>query len=116
MLKGASNTYRVKLNQIKPEKQPKQPDKEVEVLVEEEEEEALDNPWRLILYDDDIHTFDEVINQLIKALGCSKAKAEELTFKVHNDGKATVFEGSFEECLKRNSVLQEIQLVTEIKG
>ena len=99
------------INQEKPQKAP-----DTEVLVEEQEEEAIDTPWRLILYDDDIHTFDEVIHQLIKALGCSYNKAEELTLKVHNDGKATVFEGSFEECLKRNSVLQEIQLVTEIKG
>lgn len=102
------------LSQVKPDK--KEPDTEVLEKEEEDEDEALDNPWRLILYDDDIHTFDEVIHQLIKALGCSKGKAEELTFKVHNEGKATVFEGSFEECLKRNSVLQEIQLVTEIKG
>ncbi len=99
--------------EVKPENEP---DTEVLEKEEEEEDEALDKPWRLILYDDDIHTFDEVINQLVKALGCSKAKAEELTFKVHNEGKATVYEGTFEECLKRNSVLQEIQLVTEIKG
>ncbi|TVQ05250.1 MAG: ATP-dependent Clp protease adaptor ClpS [Balneolaceae bacterium] len=89
---------------------------EVEVLTEVEEEEAIDTPWRLILYDDDFHTFDEVINQLIKALACSLPKAEELTLKVHYEGKAIVYEGSFEECLKRNAVLQEIQLITEIKG
>ncbi|TVR31841.1 MAG: ATP-dependent Clp protease adaptor ClpS [Balneolaceae bacterium] len=89
---------------------------EVEVLDQIEEEESVDTPWKLILYDDDIHTFDEVINQLLKALGCTLARAEELTLKVHNDGKALVFEGSFEECLKINSVLQEIQLITEIKG
>lgn len=103
--------YQPVLNQVNPKEKP-----EVEILEQEEEEEAVDTPWRLILYDDDIHTFDEVINQLIKALGCSKAIAEKLTYKVHNEGKATVFEGSFEECLKINSVLQEIQLVTEIKG
>ena len=28
---------------------------------EEEVEEVLQAPWKLILYDDDIHTFDEVI-------------------------------------------------------
>lgn len=106
--------YQHVFNQVKPEKQ--EPETEVLEKEEEEEDEALDNPWRLILYDDDIHTFDEVIHQLIKALGCNRDKAEELTYKVHNEGKATVFEGSFEECLKRNSVLQEIQLVTEIKG
>ncbi len=89
---------------------------QVDVLVETEEEEAVDTPWRLILYDDDIHTFDEVINQLIKALGCNRPKAEELTYKVHFEGKALVYEGSFEECLKINTVLQEIQLITEIKG
>lgn len=89
---------------------------ETEVLDLPEEDEAEDTPWRVILYDDDIHTFEEVINQLLKALGCSVEKAEEITMKVHNDGKATAKEGSFEECLKVNSVLQEIQLVTEIKG
>lgn len=97
--------------QQQPEKKPAE-----EVLVDVKEEEELDTPWRLILYDDKVHTFDEVINQLIKALGCSMAKAEEITYKVHFDGKAIVFEGTFEECLKINSVLQEIQLVTEIKG
>lgn len=88
----------------------------LEVLEQTEEMDAVETPWRLILYDDDIHTFDEVINQLIKALGCTVSRAEELTLQVHNEGKAIVYEGSFEECLKINSVLQEIQLVTEIKG
>lgn len=88
----------------------------VEVLEQTEEEENIDTPWRLILYDDDIHTFDEVINQLIKALGCTVSEAEEMTLTVHKEGKATVYEGSFEDCLNINSVLQEIQLITEIKG
>jgi ATP-dependent Clp protease adapter protein ClpS len=91
-------------------------DLEVQTLEKEEEEEQEDTPWRVILYDDDVHTFDEVIEQLIKALGCSMAHAEELTFKVHNEGKAKVFEGTFEECFHVNGVLKEIQLITEIKG
>lgn len=106
------NQYHIALSTpLKPSVKP-----EVEVLVESQEEEKVNTPWKLILYDDDIHTFDEVIQQLIRALGCSVSKAEELTYKVHFDGKAIVYEGSFEECLKINSVLQEIQLVTEIKG
>lgn len=89
---------------------------DADLLEATDDEEEVKTPWRLILYDDDVHTFDEVINQLIKALGCSVAEAEELTYKVHEEGKATVYEGLFEECLKINSVLQEIQLITEIKG
>ena len=98
------------------EKKPPKEAPEIDVLVETEEEEEITTPWRLILFDDDIHTFDEVINQLIKALSCPVSKAEELTVKVHKEGKAQVYEGAFEECLQINSVLQEIQLVTEIKG
>jgi len=98
------------------QEQPPAPRKEVDVMEEPETDEAIDTPWRLILYNDEEHTFDEVANQLVKALGCSVAHAEELTWKVHNEGKATVFEGSFEECLRINSILQEIELITEIKG
>lgn len=100
-------------SQQKPGEQEKEAP-EVDVLTEEQEEE--DTPWRVILYDDDVHTFDEVIEQLIKALKCSASHAEELTFTVHNEGKAKVFEGSFEDCFEVNGVLKEIQLVTEIKG
>ncbi len=91
-------------------------DQQTDSETEEVIEESVISPWRVILYDDDIHTFDEVINQLIKATGCDLAKAEEITLKVHNEGKATAFEGDFEECLRVDSVLKEIQLVTEIKG
>ncbi|HYW35396.1 MAG TPA: ATP-dependent Clp protease adaptor ClpS [Balneolaceae bacterium] len=88
----------------------------VEVLTKEKEEEDEDKPWRVMLFDDDIHTFDEVIQQLMKALNCNASHAEELTFKVHNEGKAKVYEGTFEDCFEVNGVLKEIQLVTEIKG
>jgi len=103
--------HRMHMEERSPKKAP-----EVEVMVATQEKESEATPWQLILYDDDVHTFDEVINQIIKALGCSVEKAEEITLKVHNEGKALVFEGAFEECLKINSVLQEIQLITEIKG
>ncbi|MBO6584911.1 MAG: ATP-dependent Clp protease adaptor ClpS [Gracilimonas sp.] len=87
-----------------------------ETKEKEEVKDAVDTPWRLILYDDDIHTFDEVISQLMKATGCSLSEAEDKTWKVHNEGKALVHEGEFEECLRIDGVLKEIQLVTEIKG
>lgn len=98
------------------QKEKKKSTPEVDILELPDSDEELATPWNLILYDDDVHTFDEVIHQLIKALGCSVAKAEKLTWKVHSEGKAVVYEGPFEECLKRNSVLQEIELITEIKG
>ncbi|ARA91774.1 MAG: ATP-dependent Clp protease adaptor ClpS [Bacteroidetes bacterium] len=89
---------------------------ETDVLVDVATDERLDDPWRVILYNDDIHSFDEVILQLVKATGCTPARAEELAWRVHTQGKAAVFEGSFEDCFRVQGVLREIQLVTEIEG
>lgn len=86
--------------------------KKPKVVVKEKE----DTPWHVILYDDDIHTIDEVIEQIIKAIKCSYSKAQDLTLKVHFEGKATVFSGEFLECLKVEGILKEIQLITEIRG
>lgn len=89
---------------------------EVEVGIEEATEERLDSPWRVILYNDDIHSFEEVILQIVKATGCGDAQAEAYAWQVHTNGKAAVYEGSFEECFRVQGVLREIQLVTEIEG
>jgi len=84
-----------------------QEQKEVDVLV--------DQPATVILFNDEEHTFDEVINQIIKATSCDTAKAESLTWEVHNSGKAAVFEGVMNECLQVSHVLEEIALHTQIE-
>ena len=72
-------------------------------------------PARVILFNDEVHTFEEVIGQLIKALRCDISKAEGLTWEVHNSGKAAVFEGPMEDCVKVSGVLEEIALHTQIQ-
>ena len=69
---------------------------------------------KVILYNDEWHTFEEVINQLIKATNCSFEVARGLTFEVHVKGKALVFSGDMKDCLRVSSVLEEIALNTEI--
>lgn len=77
---------------------------------------ALDRPWRVILFDDDVHTFEDVIVQLVRATGCSVAHAERLAWTVHTTGKAMCFEGTFDACFRVKGVLDEIALVTHIEG
>jgi ATP-dependent Clp protease adaptor protein ClpS len=72
-------------------------------------------PARVILFNDEVHTFEDVIGQLIKALGCDTSRAESLTWEVHNTGKAAVFEGPMDECVKVSGVLEEIALHTQIQ-
>lgn len=89
---------------------------ETETLAEEATETRTTEPWRVVLYDDDIHTFHEVIVQLVRATGCTTARAEKHAWTVHTEGKDCVYQGDFEECFRVQGVLREIQLVTQIEG
>ncbi len=71
---------------------------------------ALDNPWQVVLYNDEVHTFDEVILQIQKAIGCSLERAEQLTQMVHNNGRAIVYIGEKEPAAKVRTVLLQINL------
>jgi ATP-dependent Clp protease adaptor protein ClpS len=71
-------------------------------------------PYKVLLFNDDTHSFDEVINQLIKAIGCGFSEARALTFEAHVKGKAMVFSGEISKCLKVTSILEEIALHTQI--
>ncbi len=69
---------------------------------------------RVFLFNDNYHTFDDVIMQVRKALGCSDDKGAAVAWEVHTRGKALVFEGEMLECLKVSSVLEEISLHTQV--
>ncbi len=72
-------------------------------------------PARVILFNDDWHTFEEVIGQLIKALGCGTDRASVIALEAHTKGKALVYLGPMKDCLRINSVLEEISLITQIE-
>jgi len=70
---------------------------------------------RVILFNDEWHTFEEVIVQIIKAIHCSFEVARDKTFEVHVKGKSIIFSGALDMCLKVSSVLEEIALHTQIE-
>lgn len=76
---------------------------------------GIQSPAKVILFNDEVHTFDEVIEQIMKATGCSYTKAEALTWEVHSNGKAVVYEGEMMKCVQVSGVLEEIQLMTQIE-
>lgn len=76
----------------------------------------ITRPWQVILYNDDIHTFDEVIVQVQKATGCTVLEATKITMEAHFKGKAVAYKGEFEECHRVAGVLREIGLIVEING
>lgn len=88
----------------------------VDVAEKVEEESSVQFPWVCILFNDEIHSFDEVIFQVMKATGCSSSKAEKIAYEVDSKGKAVVYSGDIDECLKVSTILEEIYLQTEVQG
>ncbi len=80
-----------------------------------DEDVLIQEPTKVILFNDDLHTFDEVITQLIKALKCTSQHAESLAWDVHNNGKAIVYTGELVKCMEVSAVLEEIKLMTQIE-
>jgi ATP-dependent Clp protease adaptor protein ClpS len=84
----------------------------IDILTDEET--TIGIASKVVLYNDDWHTFDEVIAQLIKAVKCTFEEARGYAFEVHVKGKSIVFSGSMNQCLKVTSILEEIALNTQI--
>jgi len=81
----------------------------------EEEKTDISLGSRVILFNDDLHTFEEVIAQIIKATKCSFIAARDKTFEVHVNGKAVVYSGGLADCLRVSGILEEILLHTQIE-
>jgi ATP-dependent Clp protease adapter protein ClpS len=72
-------------------------------------------PWNVILLNDEWHTFEDVILQLMKATGCSIEEAQEITWKVHTDGEAVCYSGPKERCEHVALILEEIELAVKLQ-
>ncbi len=85
-----------------------------EVLEEVLEKVVEQKNNEIILYNDDVNTFDHVIETLIYTCEHTPIQAEQCAMLVHYKGKCTVKTGSYEELEPRCSKLLEAGLSAEI--
>ena len=83
---------------------------EEDVMVLEETDEV----YKLVLHNDDIHTFDYVIDSLIEICGHTPEQAEQCTVLVHYKGKCTVKTGSMDVLKPMHEKLISRTLTSEI--
>lgn len=74
----------------------------------------ISDGFRVILYNDEYHSMDEVILQLQKATGCNLEQAIDIMFEAHTKGRAVCFKGGRDDCQKVCRVLREIRLQCEV--
>ncbi len=80
-----------------------------ETIVKEKfltEEKIVENN-DLVIYNDDINTFDHVINSLIKVCKHDTIQAEQCTWIIHYNGKCAVKNGNFENLKPMRDALCE---------
>ena len=81
-----------------------------EVLVEE----SIGYNNEIVLFNDDVNTFDHVIETLIRVCNHTAEQAEQCAILVHYKGKCTVKTGSFDELKPQCTQLLEAGLSAEI--
>ncbi len=81
-----------------------------ETLVEEQ----IGNNNQIVLYNDDVNTFDHVIDTLISVCDHTAEQAEQCAILVHYKGKCTVKTGPLEELIRQCSALLEAGLSAEL--
>ncbi|MCF6348356.1 MAG: ATP-dependent Clp protease adaptor ClpS [Flavobacteriaceae bacterium] len=70
--------------------------------------------FEIILFNDDIHTFEFVINSLIDVCEHTSEQAEQCTYLVHYKGKCAVKTGEYDELKPRCTRLLNLGLSAEI--
>jgi ATP-dependent Clp protease adaptor protein ClpS len=82
----------------------------VELLLDEE----VLTQNEIVLFNDDVNTFDHVIETLVYACEHTAEQAEQCALLVHYKGKCTVKTGLFDDLKPRCSMLLEAGLSAEI--
>lgn len=77
-------------------------------------EEVLTSEREIILYNDDVNTFDHVIETLIYVCNHTPEQAEQCSLIVHYNGKCVVKTGSYEDLKPRCTLLLDAGLTAEV--
>jgi ATP-dependent Clp protease adaptor protein ClpS len=77
-------------------------------------EEVVTTPREIVLYNDDVNTFDHVIETLIHVCEHTPEQAEQCSLIVHYNGKCVVKTGAYEDLKPRCTLLLEANLTAEI--
>ena len=83
--------------------------------VSEDVDTLEDSGCTLVLWNDDVHTFDYVIKALVDICRHTVEQAEQCAILVHCHGKCAIKHGSYSDLLPMHQALLDKQLTSEIQ-
>jgi ATP-dependent Clp protease adapter protein ClpS len=81
----------------------------------QERDTELSGDWIVVVFDNSVNTWDEVIRILQKATACSLDEAHMETWEVHHLGKSIVHHGERAECERVASIIQTIGIQVAVR-
>lgn len=88
---------------------------EEQVKIDELIKELIEPSKAIILYNDDVNSFEDVIDCLIKYCKHNNEQAEQCAMLVHYNGKCDVKNGSFDDLLPIYTALLDNKLKVKIE-
>jgi len=88
-------------------------DTESDILIEEEVESKVEN--HIVVYNDDVNTFEHVILTLMEVLGHHSHQAEQCAMIIHHNGKCSVKGGTYEKLKPLCEEILDRQINAEIE-
>lgn len=85
-----------------------------EVLEEVEIKEEVNQQNEIVVFNDEVNTFDHVIDMLIAACDHDPLQAEQCTMLIHYKGKCAVKTGDYDDLKPRCSQLLDAGISAEI--
>lgn len=86
--------------------------------IQEQQNEDTDTLWvenaKLIVWNDDVNTFDWVAQSLIEVCDHSPEQAEQCTLLIHYKGKCQVKSGAFEDLVPMKDALHDRGISADI--
>lgn len=90
-----------------------QHDPEVEELVEEKEVDTSEN-HELVVFNDEVNTFEHVINTLVDICDHSLEQAEQCTWIIHYKGKCSVKLGTYQRLTPMKKAICDKGIFAEV--
>ena len=79
------------------------------------EEINVEQGYKIIIYNDDVNTFDHVIDSLIDLCAHSNIQAEQCAVIAHNKGKVDIASGSFDKMYEILETLSHIKIEASLE-
>ena len=76
---------------------------------------SLDSLYQLVLYNDDVNTFEHVVACLVTVLRQPKQLAEHLAKQAHENGREVIEVGSRDDMIVYKQKLQTLRLTVEVE-